>query len=76
MLQTSLLLTKSLNKTETPIFLIRSVFFVSKGNLFDVYWSTALKELTILKFLVYKVRIVWEIKFILRIQTITRYKRI
>ena len=35
MLQTSLLLMKSLNKTET--FLICSVFFVSKGNLFDIY---------------------------------------
>ena len=35
MLQTSLLLMKSLNKTETPI-LICDVFFVSKGNLFDV----------------------------------------
>ena len=33
MLQTSLLLMKSLNKTETSIFLIRTVFFVSKGNL-------------------------------------------
>ena len=40
MLQTSLLLIKSLNKTETPIFLICSVFFVSKGNLFDVYFTT------------------------------------
>ena len=38
MLQTSLLLMKSLNKTET-IFLICSVFFVSKGNLFDVYFT-------------------------------------
>ena len=37
MLQTSLLLMKSLNKTET---LICSVFFVSKGNLFDVYFTT------------------------------------
>ena len=39
MLQTSLLLMKSLNKTKTPIFLICSVFFVSKGNLFDVYFT-------------------------------------
>ena len=38
MLQTSLLLMKSLNKTETPIFFICCVFFVSKGNLFDVYF--------------------------------------
>ena len=28
---------ESLNKTETPIFY--STFFVSKGNLFDVYWN-------------------------------------
>ena len=35
MLQTSLLLMKSLNKTETPIF--KCVFFASKDNLFDVY---------------------------------------
>ena len=32
----NLLLMKSLNKIETH-FLIRSVFFVSKGNRFDVY---------------------------------------
>ena len=38
MLQTSLLLMKSLSKTETPIFL-SVVFFVSKGNLFDVYFN-------------------------------------
>ena len=38
MLQTSLLLMKSLNKTSH--FLIRSVFFVSKGNLVDVYFTT------------------------------------
>ena len=37
MLQT-LLLMKSLNKTENPV--ICSVFFVSKGNLFDVYFTT------------------------------------
>ena len=37
MLQTSLLLMKSLNKIGTPIFLIRGVFFVSKVNLYDVY---------------------------------------
>ena len=37
MLQTSLLLMKSLNKTETPNFLICGVFFVSKDNLLDVY---------------------------------------
>ena len=30
---------KSLNKTETPIFPFRSVFFLSKGNLFDVYFK-------------------------------------
>ena len=35
-----IMLMKSLNKTETPIFNIRSVFFVSKGNLFDVYFTT------------------------------------
>ena len=29
---------KSLNKTETPIFLSVVCFFVSKGNLFDVYF--------------------------------------
>ena len=28
---------ESLNKTETPIFLSVVCFFVSKGNLFDVY---------------------------------------
>ena len=39
MLQTSLLLMKSLNKTDSH-FLIRSVFFVSKGNLFDIYFTT------------------------------------
>ena len=33
-MQTSLLLMKSLNKTETPIFLICRMFFVSKCNLF------------------------------------------
>ena len=31
---------KSLNKTETPIFLSVVCFFVSKGNLFDVYFTT------------------------------------
>ena len=36
MLQTSFLLMKSLNKTDTVI----SVFFVSKGNLFYVYFTT------------------------------------
>ena len=36
-LQTSLLLTKSLNKTEIPYFLIFNVLFVSKGNFFDVH---------------------------------------
>ena len=40
MLLTSLLLMKSLNKTEAPIFLICIVFFVSKGNLFDVFFIT------------------------------------
>ena len=39
MLPTPLLLIKSLNKTETFYFLIRNVFFVSKGNLFDLYLS-------------------------------------
>ena len=45
MLETSLLLLKSLNKTEILIF--KSVFlffffffFVSKGNLFNVYFTT------------------------------------
>ena len=43
MLQTSLLLMKSLKKTNkkkknNSHFLICSVFFVSKGNLFDVYF--------------------------------------
>ena len=38
MLQTLLLLLKSLNKTETPICLSVVCFFVSKGNLFDVYF--------------------------------------
>ena len=37
MLQKSLLIMKNLNKIETPIYVIRSVFFASKGNLFDVY---------------------------------------
>ena len=36
MLQTSFLLTKSLNKTEIPIS-ICNVFFVSKGNLLEFY---------------------------------------
>ena len=40
MLQTSLLLMKSLNKTETPIFAICSVFFVSKSNLFGVNYNS------------------------------------
>ena len=40
MLQTSLLLMKSLNKTETPIF-----YFVSKGNLFDVYSDVAARTI-------------------------------
>ena len=39
MLQTSLLLMKSLNKTETPIFLSVVCSFFSKGNLFDVYFN-------------------------------------
>ena len=30
---------KSLNKSKTPIFFICSEFFVSKDNLFDVYFS-------------------------------------
>ena len=37
MLQTSLLLMKGLNKTEIPFSC--SVFFVSKGILFDVYYQ-------------------------------------
>ena len=37
-LQTSLLFMKSLNETETPILLSVVCFFVSKGNLFDVYF--------------------------------------
>ena len=41
MLQTSLLLMKSLNNNRDFQFLIRSLFFVSKGNLFDVYLSSA-----------------------------------
>ena len=40
MLQTSFLLMKSLNKNRESHFLICSVFFVSKGNFFDVYYST------------------------------------
>ena len=40
MLQTSLLLLKSLNKNQDSHFLICSVFFVSKGNLFDVYFTS------------------------------------
>ena len=43
MLQTSLLLMKSLNKTD-PHCLIRSVFFVSKGNLFEVYFTVIIIE--------------------------------
>ena len=39
MLQTSLLLMKGLNKNRDSHFLICSVFFVSKGNLFDVYFT-------------------------------------
>ena len=39
MLQTSLLLMKSLNKTDSH-FLIFSVFFVSEGNLFYVCFTT------------------------------------
>ena len=30
---------KSLNKTETPIFFICYVFFVSKGNLFSIAYN-------------------------------------
>ena len=42
MLPTSFLLIKSLNKTETPDFLIRGVFFVSKGNLYlGLFYQTA-----------------------------------
>ena len=36
--QTSLLLMKSLNKTETPIFLSVVCSLFPKGNLFDVYY--------------------------------------
>ena len=36
-LQTSLLLMKSLSKTEVP-FSVRNVFFVSKGDLFFFYF--------------------------------------
>ena len=43
MLQTSLLLMKSLNKIETPIFC--SVFFISKGSLCDVYFNSTLRYL-------------------------------
>ena len=39
MLRTSKLLIKSLNKTDS-YFLIRSVFFVSKSNPFDVYFTS------------------------------------
>ena len=46
MLQTSLLLIKSLNKTDSH-FLICSVFFVSKGNLFDVYSSFTQEDIFI-----------------------------
>ena len=41
MSQTSLLLMKRLNKTETPIFLIRSVFFASKGKFLTFIFFTA-----------------------------------
>ena len=39
MLESSLLVIKSLNKTETPIF-STVMCFVSKGNRFDVYFTT------------------------------------
>ena len=45
MLQASLLLMKSLNKKRDSHIPIRSVFFVSKGNLFDVYFTTLQLEL-------------------------------
>ena len=40
MLKASLLLMKSLNKTESPIFQSVVSFFVSKGSVFDVYFAT------------------------------------
>ena len=39
MLQTSLLLMKSLNKTETPIFLSVVCFLFPKAIFFDVYFN-------------------------------------
>ena len=32
---------KSLNKIETPIFVLRSVFFISKGNFWRLFYYTA-----------------------------------
>ena len=43
-MQVLLLLMKSLSKTETPIFLIRGVYFVSKANLYDVYSDSHLAQ--------------------------------
>ena len=49
MLQTSLLVMKSLNKTESVLsFSICILFCVSKGNTLDFYWPTGLKFLIIL----------------------------
>ena len=36
----SVLLLKSLNKNRDSHFLIRNAVFVSKGNLFDIYFTT------------------------------------
>ena len=43
---------KNLNKTKIPIFSSHSVFFVSKGNLFDVNWYSRFKS-TYLQCLIY-----------------------
>ena len=42
--QTTLLYTKRLNKTDSPIFLC--VFFVSKANLLDFYFINVIKIYT------------------------------
>ena len=47
MLQISLLLMKSLNKTETPIFLSVVCSF-SKNNLFDIYLSRPMSNVFIM----------------------------
>ena len=51
MLQTSLLLMKSLNINRNSHFLIRSVFFVSEGNLFGVYYIQIRNTAIILYFM-------------------------